>query len=67
MQSTIIPHLDWQTEHYEKKVCGGKTGKESVDGGLEGALPHDCEDDEDVAGHSQGKGEAKIKNKWMDD
>ena len=58
-----IPHLGWQTEHYEKKVRGSKTGKKGVGGGLEGALPLDGEDDEDVTGHSQGEGEAKMKNK----
>ena len=58
-----IPHLDWQTEHYEEKVRGSKTGKESVGRGLEWALPLDGKDYEDVAGHSQGEGEAKMKNK----
>ena len=50
--------LDWETDHYQYEICRGQTGKECVGRTLEGGLLHHCQDDQDVAGHSQTKCQA---------
>ena len=51
-------HLDWEADRDEEEVRGGEAGQERVGGRLEGGLPHDGQDDQHVARHTQTEGEA---------
>ena len=48
-------YLDGGADEDEEEVCGGEAGEEGVGGGLEGALLHHRQDDQQVAQHSKCK------------
>ena len=56
------PYLYRETYYNEKEVSSGQTCQKCVGGGFEGGLFHNCQYYQDVATHSQAKGEAEIKN-----
>ena len=54
-----LADLDRSADEDKEEVCGGEARQECVGRGLQGRLLHHSQDDQQVAQHSEGKGQSE--------